>query len=184
MRSSRLLPRLGLLLLRHECAELRLFGSESARAAPALRVFSVHAVLDAALRRSARFCVDFDRARLIHSLGNETLRELLPHLAQRHAPGPLERQEEPLDEARKQLLRRVLSFEREQWDEPPVNYIERVVLFDTRGQIVLRASDSLDSILFLLPDGERRQLIERLSLAGVPNGVIQSLPLDIADGLD
>lgn len=154
------------------------------RASPALRAVAVHALLEVALRCSVRFRLEFDRARLLTALGATSAAALLPSLpACASSEGPLARRDELLDDEKARLLRQVLSFERDMWTDLPINYIERVVLFDAQGDVVLRASDSAEFILCALSNMEHEDLIERYRAAGIPAEVVESVDVDINQGV-
>jgi hypothetical protein len=150
------------------------------RNAPALRALEVDILFEIALECSVTFRLEFDAQRLLPLLGPAYTAALLPG-PPGHAPGPLERRDEPLDKDRARLLRRVVSFGPGEWPDPPINYIERVVLFDEQGKVVLFASDSAEFILFALPQERRDNLVERYGAAGIPADTIEFVDVDIDD---
>ena len=72
-----------------------------------------------------------------------------------------------------------MSFGPGPWPDPPLNYIERVVLFCERGNVVLRASDSAEFILFALPRNRRDSLVDRYLKTGIPVDTIEQVDVDI-----
>jgi hypothetical protein len=161
-----------------------LLNHQRLRHVPQLRALAVDALFETALGCSARFRVEFDPIRLPRVLGPETTEALLPGLrTQESAAAPLERDDEPLDDERARLLGRVVSFELHEWTDPPINYIDRIILFDKQGKVVLRANDNAEFILFALPEDKRNDLIERYRRAGIPEDVVESVDVDINLGL-
>jgi hypothetical protein len=150
------------------------------RHAPELRALAIDALFEVALRYGTRFRLEFDASRLLAVLGSAQAAALLPGQPVPTA-GPLERREEPLAEDRARLLRKVVSFGPGEWPDPPINYIEKVILFDEQGNILLSASDNAEFILFALPQEGRDNLIERYRAAGIPVNTIQPVDVDIND---
>lgn len=148
------------------------------RHAPALRALAVDLLIEEALGVSTRFRLDFDAPRLLPLLDPVSVASLFsgPPVT---AHGGLERQEGPLDYDRARLLREMLSFGPGPWPDPPVNYIEQAVFFDERGDVVLRASDSAEFILFALPQDRRDNLVGRYLSAGIPVDAIEPVDVDI-----
>jgi len=153
------------------------------RASPQLRADAVHLLIEEALPCSVRFRLEFDRRRLLAALGAADAAALLPTLPTQAGAHPIEVHEEQLDDDRRKLLRQVLSFRREKWADPPLNYIDRVLLFDPKNHVLLRANESCEFILFLLPTAARENLIKRYREAGIPNAVIKQVDLDIERGV-
>lgn len=149
------------------------------RASPQLRADAARLLLEEALSRSARFRIEFDRRRLLTSLGAADMAALLPTLPTKARRGPVDVHEELLDDDRRKLLRRVLSFNLEKWTDPPLNYIDRVLLFGANDRVLLRATDNCEFILFALPAAARAKLMERYEAAGIPEAVIKQVDVDI-----
>lgn len=148
------------------------------RDSPALRTLAVDKLFEIALEGSARFRLEFNAHRLLPILGPACTAALLPGQAA-SARGPLERRDESLDHDRARLLRKVMSFGPGEWPDPPINYINRVILFDRQGKIILRASDSAEFILFALPPERRDALVEGYRAAGIPANIIEPVDVDI-----
>lgn len=147
------------------------------------RTTAANALFDVALSCSNRFGLQFDRARLRHALGESSFAALLPDLpADAPRKHSLDEYDDALDGDRAQLLRRVLSFGDEGWTDTPLNHIDQVALYSPHGDMVLRATDGGEFILFALPPDERAQLLERYAAAGIPRDVIETVDVDIADG--
>jgi hypothetical protein len=120
---------------------------------------------------------------LLHALGDAAFVAMLPSPPQEGGGDePLADQTEALDPERAALLRRVLSFADEGWTDAPFNHIDQVVLYDARGDMVLRATDGADFILFVLPADQRARLLARYATAGIPGDVIETVNVDIAHG--
>jgi hypothetical protein len=153
------------------------------RASPEVRADAAHALFEEALSGSTRFRLEFDRERLLAALGPSDAAALLPTLPARPPPGPADVHDESLDDDRRALLLRALSFRREKWADPPLTYIDRVVLFDAGAQVVLRANDSAEFILFALPEPARGRLVERYRASGIPEDVITQVDVDIEQGI-
>lgn len=153
------------------------------RASPQLRADAVRLLVEAALSRSARFRLEFDRRRLLDALGAADAGALLPTLPKQPGAGPVEVHEELLNDDRRKLLQQVLSFRREKWADPPLNYIDRVLLFDPDNHVLLRANESGEFILFRLPATLRENLIERYREARIPEAVIKQVDFDIEQGV-
>lgn len=152
------------------------------RASPQMRADAVGLLLAEALSYSARFSLEFD-GRLLIALGSADAAALLPTLRALPAIGSAEVHEELLDGDRRKLLHQVLSYRREKWVDPPLNYIERVLLFDAENHLLLRGSDSCEFILFVLPAAGRENLISRYREAGIPEDIIKKVDIDIDRGI-
>ena len=153
---------------------------------PAARIFAVHTLLDVALRCARRFRIEFDGPRLARVLDKETFAMLLPTLPldkDAGGGGALDACEAPLDPARAALLRRLLSFGWEGWSEPPINMIDRTILLDGRGQVVLRGNDNNDAILFALPEPEKAALLACYGERGIPAEVVERVAVNINQGV-
>jgi hypothetical protein len=153
------------------------------RAEAKLHAEAVRLLLEEALSCSARCRLEFDRRRLLAALGPDDAARLLPTLPAEARVGPVDVHEEFLNDDRRCLLRRVLSFAAEKWPDPPLNYIDRVLFFSADGRVVLRANDNLEFILFALPDEARARLVERYQVEGIPEDVITQVDVDIDQGI-
>jgi hypothetical protein len=151
-------------------------------ARPELRARAVALLVREALARSARFRLEFDRESLLSTLGPADTLALLPNLSQELHGGPVEVAEEALDDGRRHLLERVLSFDLQGWSDLPLNSIRRVLLFDAGGDVVLRANDNAEFVLFNLPAEARARLLENFRGAGIPEDVIAGVSEDIGAG--
>lgn len=146
--------------------------------APASRILAIDILFEIALNYSRVFSLDFDAPRLLAVLGPSCTATLFPGQPV-PVTGPLERRAEPLDQERARLLRELMYFGPGKWPDPPLNYIEKVALFDARGDAVLSASDGADSVLFLLPRQGRDDLLTRYRASGIPADTIQPVDVDI-----
>jgi hypothetical protein len=63
-----------------------------------------------------------------------------------------------------------------------LNSIRRVLLFDAGGDVVLRANDNAEFVLFNLPAEARARLLENFRAAGIPADVIAGVNEDIGAG--
>lgn len=147
------------------------------------RTAAANSLFEVALSCSNSFGLQFDRPRLLHALGESSFAALLPNLSP-DAPRKyaLEEYDEAFDGDRAHLLKRVLSFGDEGWTDSPLNHIDQVVLYGPHGEMVLRATDGAEFILFALPLDKRAQLLERYAAAGIPSDVIEMVDVDIAQG--
>lgn len=150
---------------------------------PAARTSAANSLFEIALACSTRFRLIFDRPGLLRALGGSAFAALLPSPPRMGGPNePLDDQTEELDRERAALLRRVLSFREEGWTEGPFTHIDQVVLYDARGDMVLRATDGADFILFVLPADQRARLLARYAIAGIPGEVVETVNVDITQG--
>jgi hypothetical protein len=58
-----------------------------------------------------------------------------------------------------------------------------VLLFDPDNHVLLRANESCEFILFLLPTAACENLIERYREAGIPEAIIKQVDVDIERGV-
>jgi hypothetical protein len=153
----------------------------SLRASPRLRAIAVDLLVELSLARSATYRLEFDAAGLTKLLGTSGMRMLARDSVGSPAPGrPLDRAEGALEPDRARFLRRLVWFEQQEWRESPLVFIERLVLFEARGRVVLRLGAGGDYVLFALPDRAKAVLLEGYRRAGIPRGVIQEVAVDIA----
>jgi hypothetical protein len=156
----------------------------SLRASPGLRAIAVDLVVELSLASSATYRLEFDGAGLRQLLGAVWMP--MPARDSVGSPGPgasLDHAEGALDADRVRFLRRLVSFEQQEWRGSPLVFIERLVLFDALGRVVLRLGDGGDYVLFALPAAAKAALLEGYRRAGIPQEVIQEVAVDIARGL-
>jgi hypothetical protein len=146
---------------------------------PQLLERAVDTVLAAALEHGTRYRLQFDADRLPGILGPDATAALLPGPATTVGPGSLREEVHPLAPRRPELLRRVLTFGRGDWPQPPISAVERLLLLDAAGRAVLLLTDGGGELLFALPEPAQTELLTRLRSAGVPAQAVDVVRVDV-----
>jgi hypothetical protein len=148
------------------------------RASPERGEAAVALVLSAALERSKRFHLVFDRRGLENSIGPEAMAVLMPHLGppKGDVGGHLRRAETYEDELKVDqavLLTSLLWFDLHGRPDLALNHIEAFELFDEEGELTFGAYDSADSICFRLSERTAEELRASLESKGIPSEVVE-----------
>ena len=144
--------------------------------------YIVNELFSLALSCSHTFVIEFDLDRLLNLVGYETLHKLLPNL-QEHpklsTKYTYEVYQGTLDQEKILLLRKMLSFKNNNWDDLPVNYINVIRLRDKNAVTTFRCNNLCSFILFNLPNKLLKTFKRTIEENDIPLDVIEQVNIDI-----